>query len=135
MRHSIEARAPFLSHKLIESMRDLPTSIKNPRQTWFKGLLREWATGILPSPILSARKRGFALPRDWSVVPKDERGMNSLDQSTCRIRLTRRLAGLAPEESCPLEGAAGRTRAGSRNAPVGPFPPKLAATQVRNRLK
>jgi asparagine synthetase B (glutamine-hydrolysing) len=81
MKHSIEARAPFLSHTLIESMLNLPTSVKNPRQRWFKGLLREWTAGLLPSPILNARKRGFSVPKDWSVMPANGQSTNALDRA------------------------------------------------------
>lgn len=67
MHYSLESRAPFLSHKLIESMLDLPVSVKNPKADWYKGLLRIWAADMLPSEVLRAPKRGFAVPKDWTV--------------------------------------------------------------------
>ena len=84
MQHSIEARAPFLSHKLIESMLNLPTSIKNPPAKWFKGLLREWASDRLPPKILNSPKRGFAVPKHWSALPKSGRDMQALSCTVAR---------------------------------------------------
>ena len=64
MQHSIEARAPFLSHKLIESMLNLPTSIKNPPARWFKGLLQ--GMGFRSPPIEDPE-----LPQAWLRGPKE----------------------------------------------------------------
>jgi asparagine synthase (glutamine-hydrolysing) len=81
MQHSIEARAPFLSHVLIEAMLNLPTSIKNPPAKWFKGLLREWASDRLPLQVLNARKRGFAVPKGWNALPQSAHDINALDRT------------------------------------------------------
>lgn len=78
MQYSLEARAPFLSHKLIEAMLSLPTEIKNPKQDWYKGLLRSWASSRLPEAVLSAPKRGFNVPKGWTALPKNEMSMNAL---------------------------------------------------------
>lgn len=78
MRHSLESRAPFLAPDLIEAMLSLPTAVKNPNRNWYKGLLRDWAKELLPPEILSAPKRGFGVPKDWTVrtlVPNGADGL------------------------------------------------------------
>ncbi len=69
MRHSLEARSPFLSHTLLEAMLNLPTNIRNPENNWYKGLFRNWLTNKIPENVLNAQKRGFAIPRTWTLVP------------------------------------------------------------------
>lgn len=81
MQHSIEARAPFLSHRLIEAMLDLPTEAKNPRSDWYKGLLRRWATDKLPDSVLHAPKRGFAVPGHWKSVSEETADKTMLAQA------------------------------------------------------
>lgn len=61
MAHSIEARSPFLNHRLIEMVARLPNEQKinaahNPAVTKF--FLKEFARGYLPSIILDAPKLG-----------------------------------------------------------------------------
>ena len=62
MRHSIEARPPFLRHRLVEKMMNLPTAVKNPGGE-FKGLFRSWLRGKIPDSVLNAPKLGFGLPK------------------------------------------------------------------------
>jgi asparagine synthase (glutamine-hydrolysing) len=62
---SLEVRSPFLDHELVEFAASLPLERKllGGQQ---KGLLREYATRILPHEIVSQPKRGFAPPiDDW----------------------------------------------------------------------
>ncbi len=68
MRHSLETRAPFLSHRLIETMLDLPTEIRNPKNDWYKGLFRTWLKGKISDEVLAAPKRGFATPKHWGLI-------------------------------------------------------------------
>lgn len=65
MWHSLEARSPFLSHTLLESMLNLPTDIRNPENNWYKGLFRDWIKDKIPKNVLNAPKRGFAVPQQW----------------------------------------------------------------------
>ena len=61
MAHSLEARSPFLDHKMIELAAQIPASVKLPgRRT--KPLLRQLAEKYLPTDIVHAPKRGFELP-------------------------------------------------------------------------
>ena len=72
MSHSLETRAPFLSPRLVEFMLDLPTEITNPKNCWYKGLLRTWLVGKVSSEVLEGRKQGFGVPRHWSQL--DDQG-------------------------------------------------------------
>ncbi len=66
MAHSVEARVPFLDHRLVEFVFSLPNSLKI-RQGRTKVILREAFQNILPESIhMRADKMGFVTPeRDW----------------------------------------------------------------------
>jgi len=65
MANSLEARSPFLDHKVMEYCARLPTRFKQRRGT-LKYLLRRIGRDLLPREILSHRKMGFGLPlRLW----------------------------------------------------------------------
>jgi len=72
MQHSLEARSPFLSHKLIELMLNMPTTIRNPDEDWYKGLFRSWLADKVPTDVLKAPKRGFAVPKTWTPTTSYE---------------------------------------------------------------
>lgn len=57
MAFSIEARAPFLDHKLIEFMNKVP-----PKWRLNKYMLRKAMVGILPKEILKRKKHAFRVP-------------------------------------------------------------------------
>ena len=78
MKNSLEARAPFLSHTLLEAMLNLPTNVRNPEHNWYKGLFRSWLNDKIPKGVLNAPKRGFAVPRSWQPVLTGEDAMKSL---------------------------------------------------------
>lgn len=61
MAHAVEARTPFLDHKLVEFLIKVPPSLK---LHWFKEkyLLRKAMAGIVPPDILKRRKQGFSVP-------------------------------------------------------------------------
>lgn len=61
MAHSLEARSPFLDHKVIEFSAKMPEKFKiNGRQK--KVLLKHAAKNYLPNSFLRRRKMGFAIP-------------------------------------------------------------------------
>jgi len=61
MAASLEARAPFLDHKLIEAAAAIPFNRKlNGRTT--KYILKEAARGLLPDHIIHRKKHGFGVP-------------------------------------------------------------------------
>ena len=65
MANSIEARIPFLDHRLVEFMAGVHKDVK--LQGWeLKSVLRKGIGRNLPPAILAAPKRGFGIPlREW----------------------------------------------------------------------
>src|SRR5205085_8674369 len=61
MANSLEARSPFLDHRLVEFCAALPSSLKLRGRT-SKWLLRRLMHDRLPPPILSRSKMGFGVP-------------------------------------------------------------------------
>jgi asparagine synthase (glutamine-hydrolysing) len=72
MAHSLEVRAPFLDHRLVELALRLPdTLLLRGRQK--KAILKRTMRGTLPDSILARRKRGFNAPvRSWMTGPLRE---------------------------------------------------------------
>ncbi|HAM36940.1 MAG TPA: asparagine synthase (glutamine-hydrolyzing) [Elusimicrobia bacterium] len=69
MRHSLEARAPFLDHELCELAFSLPGNVKCPGRR-LKGLLKEIALKRLPSEVVTRPKMGFSFPfKEWLRGP------------------------------------------------------------------
>lgn len=65
MAHSLEARVPFLSHKMVEWALTVPTDLKLRGRTG-KYILREAIRPWLPPEILKRPKQGFQIPMaDW----------------------------------------------------------------------
>ncbi|MFP4529304.1 MAG: asparagine synthase (glutamine-hydrolyzing) [Candidatus Kapaibacterium sp.] len=62
MAHSIEARVPFLDHRLVEMSMRLPPKIKVPDSKTTKYILKKAVEGILPDNIIYRKKQGFAAP-------------------------------------------------------------------------
>jgi len=61
MAASLEARAPFLDHKLAEAIAPMPLNLKlNGSIT--KYVLKEASRGILPDSIIDRKKHGFGVP-------------------------------------------------------------------------
>ncbi len=61
MAHSLEARVPFLDHKLVETIFRIPASVRT-RPENLKYLLKKSVADLLPQSVRQARKRGFVLP-------------------------------------------------------------------------
>ena len=62
----LEARVPFLDHKFVELVMNIPERMKIKKITRHKTLLKKAVRGIIPDEILSRKKVGFALPiSDW----------------------------------------------------------------------
>jgi len=65
MNHSLEVRAPFCDHRIVEESLRLSPQTKIPGGR-LKGLLKTAFTGILPEEVLAHRKQGFMIPLgDW----------------------------------------------------------------------
>lgn len=61
MAHSLELRAPFCDHRVIEESLKIPPSVKLPGFR-LKGLLRQAFADTLPPEVISHRKQGFMIP-------------------------------------------------------------------------
>ncbi|MCX5715330.1 MAG: asparagine synthase (glutamine-hydrolyzing) [Candidatus Omnitrophica bacterium] len=63
MANSLEARSPFLDHKVMEFAASIPSGIKI-KGIKLKYLLKKSMADILPKEILARQKMGFGIPRD-----------------------------------------------------------------------
>ena len=63
MAHSLEARSPFLDHKVMEFAASLPPNLKL-RGMETKFLLKHTLSDIVPQEILQRKKMGFGVPLD-----------------------------------------------------------------------
>jgi asparagine synthase (glutamine-hydrolysing) len=63
MAHSLEARSPFLDHKIMEFAASLPPNLKL-RGMETKYLLKQTVSDIVPREILHRKKMGFGVPLD-----------------------------------------------------------------------
>jgi asparagine synthase (glutamine-hydrolysing) len=61
MAHSLEARVPFLDHRVVELVYRIPASVRTRRRDE-KYLLKRAMDGLIPEELLRAPKRGFVLP-------------------------------------------------------------------------
>jgi asparagine synthase (glutamine-hydrolysing) len=61
MAHSLELRAPFCDHRLIEESLKIPPAMKLPGSR-LKGLLKAAFADVLPPQVVSHRKQGFMIP-------------------------------------------------------------------------
>lgn len=62
MAHGLEARSPFLDHKLIEFLGTVPPHLKIKQMRKNKYLLRQHAKKVLPATIANRRKKPFYIP-------------------------------------------------------------------------
>mgnify|MGYP000852734767 CR=1 FL=1 len=68
--NSIEARVPFLDHRLVELAFSIPQDIKVKNNT-SKYILKKALTDILPKEILERKKQGFGAPvSQWLIQDK-----------------------------------------------------------------
>lgn len=69
MAHSLECRAPFLDHRLVEHAIRMPIEMKVHGKTG-KHILRETFRDLFPPSLLTRRKMGFGVPLDhWFRGP------------------------------------------------------------------
>jgi asparagine synthase (glutamine-hydrolysing) len=65
MATGVEARVPFLDHKLVEYVLSVPQSVKVP-EFRTKDLLKRVVKGLIPDEIIDRPKQGFAVPvAEW----------------------------------------------------------------------
>lgn len=66
MSHSIEARVPFLDHRLIEFTTSIKPEMKVPEGSKGKHILKKAVEDILPKDIINRKKQGFWAPvNEW----------------------------------------------------------------------
>lgn len=66
MAHSIEARVPFLDHRLVEFTFSLPPKMKVPDNKVTKYILKKAVESVLPHDIIYRKKQGFWAPvNEW----------------------------------------------------------------------
>ena len=78
MAHSIEARVPFLDHRLVEFAFRLPGDYKIPAPARTKDLIREGMRDVLPPEILARRdKIGFRAEPSatWELARENEESL------------------------------------------------------------
>jgi asparagine synthase (glutamine-hydrolysing) len=81
MAHSLETRIPFLDHRIVELLASVDKNVKMQGYER-KSILRRSLGRRLPKPLLSAGKKGFAVPlRDWFKQDSFEDQLGSLSRS------------------------------------------------------
>jgi len=67
MAHSVEVRPPFLDHRLVQFVADLPGSVKIKTRR-VKHILKEAVEDLLPAELLARPKEGFIMPvNEWLI--------------------------------------------------------------------
>lgn len=83
MAHGLEARSPFLDHRVVEFAAGLPIEWKTSKR-----LLKERFAGRLPPEVLSRPKMGFGVPlADWFRGPLRELARDHLSRDRGYFRL------------------------------------------------
>jgi asparagine synthase (glutamine-hydrolysing) len=93
MANSLELRAPFLDHRLVEFAATIPLVFKR-RGNNGKRILRDLAADLLPADIVSKKKTGFSIPlAHWLRTGLAPLMLSTLMDATAQQR------GLFKEES------------------------------------
>lgn len=83
MAHSLEARVPFLDHRLVEYTASLGSNRKIYSQSLTKVILKKAAEEVLPLDIIYRKKMGFAAPiSNWLAGPMHSYAEDKLLNST-----------------------------------------------------
>ncbi|MBL8149000.1 MAG: asparagine synthase (glutamine-hydrolyzing) [Blastocatellia bacterium] len=86
MATSIEARVPFLDHKLVEFAMNIPRKLKY-KDGQAKYILKKALEGVLPDNIIYRKKQGFGLPiKEWFIDRMSKFVQDSLMRSPLRKR-------------------------------------------------
>jgi asparagine synthase (glutamine-hydrolysing) len=75
MASGLEARVPFLDHKLVEFALGIPDAAKL-RDGSLKAVLKKAVRGIIPDSVIDRKKQGFGVPiEEWMTtsVPDEHR--------------------------------------------------------------
>lgn len=86
MATSVEARVPFLDHKLVEFAMNIPRHLKY-KNGQAKYILKKSLEGLIPDNIIYRKKQGFGLPiKQWFI----DRMSNFIEDSLFRSPLRKR---------------------------------------------
>ncbi len=86
MAHGVEARVPYLDHRVVERVMRMPPSWKL-RLFEGKHILRRAAAGLLPEEIVARKKTGFAVPvGEWAAGEMREMVRDLLGPQSVRRR-------------------------------------------------
>ena len=86
MATSVEARVPFLDHKLVEMAMNIPTALKTRNHT-NKYILKKAVEGIIPNNIIYRKKQGFGAPiNEWLFRSFGNLAEETIMQSSLRRR-------------------------------------------------
>jgi asparagine synthase (glutamine-hydrolysing) len=86
MSTSIEARVPFLDHRLVEFTAHIPTEMRL-RGMRTKHVLKEAVRGLIPDEIINRKKQGFSAPvKEWFRGPLAGYARRSILDSRLRER-------------------------------------------------
>jgi len=86
MANSVEARVPYLDHKLVEFAMRLPADLKL-RGNQLKYVLKQATQGVVPDNIIRRKKQGFLVPiRKWFMSELREYATETLLDSGLRGR-------------------------------------------------
>ena len=141
MANSLEVRAPFLDHELVEFVMGLPSDLKL-RGFTSKYLLKKAAEAYLPTEIIQRKKKGFGVPiAKWIKGPLKELFMDMLsfdrikregflNPAICREASSGSLVEQERQSETTLDLARLGTLAGS----LSPFPLKWRASNKHNAL-
>jgi asparagine synthase (glutamine-hydrolysing) len=79
MAASLEARVPFLDHKLVELALSIPAAVKT-RDGELKHVLKRAVRGVVPNDVIDRPKQGFRVPVDeWFLGALGDRTRTELD--------------------------------------------------------
>jgi asparagine synthase (glutamine-hydrolysing) len=82
MAHSIEARVPFLDHRIVEFTMTLPPSLRVPDKKTTKYVLKKAVEPLLPDNIINRRKQGFWAPvNEWFRNDWQDFALNTIQNS------------------------------------------------------
>lgn len=86
MSTSVETRAPFLDHRLVEFASHIPTAMKLRGQCP-KYILKRAVRGIIPDEVIDRKKQGFSVPiKQWLRGPLADHARRSIMTSRLRER-------------------------------------------------
>ncbi len=88
MAFSVEGRVPFLDHRLVEMVMNLPEQFRSARGNEGKLLFKSVASRVLPEEFVYRRKRGFQAPvKEWKNTEFGRRYLPSLIKFAARSEL------------------------------------------------